>query len=64
MTDKNIDRLPGSRGQLTLSLQTTLQAGTVWWVFSFGETPPRLDMSSDNNSLMIESTIFHLSNSS
>jgi hypothetical protein len=62
ITEKNIDRLSGSRGQLTLSTQTALETGTIWWVFSFGKTPPLLEISANNESLMVGPTTFHPTN--
>lgn len=42
ISDKDIDRLPGSRGQLTLTA-TLKPAPVVWWVFSAGDAPPQLE---------------------
>ena len=40
ITDGNVDRLPGSRGQLTLVANADPAAPCVWWVFAKGEIQP------------------------
>ena len=37
LLESQLDRLPGSRGQLTLKAATTLAKSPIWWVFSLGE---------------------------
>ncbi|MBA3708214.1 MAG: heparinase II/III family protein, partial [Planctomycetes bacterium] len=39
LDERDVDRLRGSRGQLTLSKQLEPAVGTHWWVFSIGPRP-------------------------
>jgi hypothetical protein len=45
LKDDKIQRLPASRGQLTLVAEADPTAPVVWWVFSLGEGPPKIEMS-------------------
>lgn len=38
--EENVDRLPGSRGQMTLSAPADPNAAAVWWIFAVGAKPP------------------------
>jgi hypothetical protein len=40
LDESKVDRLSGSRGQLTLSTQADTSADIVWWVFGFGDAKP------------------------
>lgn len=40
IADEDVDRLPGSRGHLTLSASADPSAPCVWWVFAKGNEPP------------------------
>jgi hypothetical protein len=45
LSDQNIDRLPGSRGQLTLAATVELPQAPVWWVFALSPQIPQLEPS-------------------
>jgi len=40
LSDQNVDRLPGSRGQLTLCAEVDQTASAIWWVFAIGDVGP------------------------
>jgi hypothetical protein len=40
----NLNRLPGSRGQLTVVAKANPADGAVWWVFARSEAPPPIDV--------------------
>ncbi len=42
ISDSNLDRLPGSRGQLTLKAGGKARP-IVWWIFSRSESPPSVE---------------------
>lgn len=44
LSDANILRLPGSRGQLTLSTEMGSPQTPVWWIFAIGDAPPRFEL--------------------
>ncbi len=57
ISDAGLDRLPGSRGQMTLSTQGS--AGPViWWVFSLSESKPVLKLDPDGRSLEVSGRRF------
>ena len=45
LSDQNIDRLPGSRGQLTLAATVEFPTAPVWWVFAVSPQIPQLEPS-------------------
>ncbi len=49
----DIDRLPGSRGQLTASVEFEANPGVIWWVFALSETVPEMTISSDGKELTV-----------
>ncbi|MCW8129844.1 MAG: heparinase II/III family protein [Planctomycetota bacterium] len=38
--EAGVDRLPGSRGQMTLSAPADPSAKVIWWIFGIGAKPP------------------------
>jgi hypothetical protein len=42
ITESKVDRLSGSRGQLTLSVEADVAAEVIWWVFAIGDGPPQI----------------------
>ena len=40
LSDAQVDRLPGSRGQLTLCAEVDRNASVIWWVFQIGAVAP------------------------
>ncbi len=53
LEDGQIDRLPGSRGQLTLS--TEIADDIVWWVFTVGDRPSVVQ---EDKGLRVDERIF------
>jgi len=53
ISDTCIDRLSGSRGQLTLVTEAKPDVPVVWWVFALGATPPQVGVSTDGNGLRV-----------
>lgn len=47
LSDAQVDRLPGSRGQLTLCAEVDWNASVIWWVFQIGEKAPSVVASGD-----------------
>jgi hypothetical protein len=57
ISEAGLDRLPGSRGQVTLSTQG--KAGPViWWVFSLGESKPALEIAPDGRAVEVSGRRF------
>jgi len=56
-----LDRLPGSRGHLTLqaAVEKPLPAA-VWWVFSLGAEPPAIRLSDDGQALQCSGSCFEV----
>ena len=46
LSDANVDRLPGSRGQLTLCVEAEVNVPVNWWVFSLGSQAPSVSVKS------------------
>ena len=44
ITDAHVDRLPGSRGQLTLCAEVGQMRPIIWWVFAIGDSAPSVDV--------------------
>jgi hypothetical protein len=42
LSGERIQRLPGSRGQLTLVSEADPAAPVIWWAFALADTPPEL----------------------
>lgn len=57
ISEAGLDRLPGSRGQLTLSTQGKT-APVIWWVFSLSESRPALEADPDGGSLTVSGRRF------
>jgi Heparinase II/III-like protein len=57
ISETGLDRLPGSRGQLTLSTQGKA-ASVIWWVFSLSESRPALEADPDGRSLTVSGRRF------
>lgn len=53
ITTAEIDRLPGSRGQLTVTVNFETPPGVIWWVFALGDSVPELSLSSDGKELTV-----------
>ncbi len=61
ITNACVDKLPGSRGQLTLSVTVEPTSSYVWWIFSIGEEALSYNYSDDYNeaaTLHIDSLTF------
>lgn len=43
IADADVDRLSGSRGQLTLCTETDRDAPIIWWVFCIGDIAPEVE---------------------
>lgn len=43
LSDANIQRLPGSRGQLTVVADADPASLVIWWAFAIMDTPPRVE---------------------
>ena len=52
ISEAGLDRLPGSRGQLTLSTQGSA-APVIWWVFSLSESRPALEIDRNGSFITI-----------
>ena len=57
ISEAGLDRLPGSRGQLTLSTQGKA-APVIWWVFSLSESRPAVELDPDGRSLTVSGRRF------
>ncbi|MDA0711826.1 MAG: heparinase II/III family protein [bacterium] len=57
LSDADIDRLPGSRGQLTLCTSVPKEATAIWWVFKLGGRPP--SVACDGRGITIEGQYFN-----
>jgi hypothetical protein len=55
-----LQRLPGSRGQLTLVAARESAAPTIWWVFFLGAKPPLLQTSADGRQLTVLGRTFRV----
>jgi hypothetical protein len=60
LTSANVDRLPGSRGQLTLCARADVRAPVVWWVFAIGDDHPEVGMEGDGQGVSIGGRAFRL----
>lgn len=54
--EAGVDRLPGSRGQMTLSAPADVKAPVIWWVFAVGEQPP--EFQADGTRLRLGDAVF------
>ena len=57
ISDGNLDRLPGSRGQLTLSTKGKA-APVIWWIFSLGDSKPAMAIEPDGRSITVSGRRF------
>ena len=60
ITDKNVDRLPGSRGHLTLSANANPSAPCVWWVFATGNTRPSVSLHEQGSEIRVDGRGFRV----
>jgi hypothetical protein len=58
ITDRNIEREEGSRGQLIAAAQVNPAPRVIWWVFALGDNPPAVRLSSDGGSLRVSDREF------
>lgn len=56
----NIQRLAGSRGQLTLVAEADPKAPVIWWVFAVGQAAPELKPGTDGRSIEISGVRFQV----
>jgi len=57
ISDVNLDRLPGSRGQLSLSTRGKA-APVIWWVFSLSDSRPALEADPDGRRITVSGRRF------
>jgi hypothetical protein len=57
ISEAGLDRLPGSRGQVTLSTQGRASP-VIWWIFSLGESKPALELDPDSHTLVVSGRRF------
>lgn len=55
-----LQRLPGSRGQLTLVAKLDGAGPVVWWVFALADSPPELKPGGDGRELHVGGQIFRV----
>lgn len=60
LSGENLQRLPGSKGQLTLSATIDAAPATIWWVFASVSQPPTLHIDSDGRQLHVEERTFRV----
>jgi hypothetical protein len=60
LSDANILRLPGSRGQLTIAADVIPAPAVVWWIFAIASAPPRLEAPAGGNSIKVMESEFHV----
>jgi len=54
LAERQIDRLPGSRGQLTACVRLPAERElTVWWMFGIGERPPEPAFEDDGRTMNV-----------
>ena len=56
----NLDRLPGSRGQLTLSPTVDRAPPMVWWVFAVGSQAPAVKLEAGGRELRLGPHVFRV----
>lgn len=61
ISDEHVDRLPGSRGHLTLSARADPSAPYVWWVFAKGDTPPDVTLHERGRGIHVDGRDFEMS---
>ena len=47
LSGADIQRLPGSRGQLTLAAEADAAAPVIWWTFALGDESPSVELDSE-----------------
>lgn len=60
LSGANLKRLPGSRGQLTLTAALESVPPVVWWVFSIGGRRSTVDVAADGRQLRVRGQAFAL----
>jgi hypothetical protein len=58
ITEEQVDRLPGSRGQLSLRASADIKAPILWWVFSVGEKAPEVRLVGEGYKLDVDGKVF------
>jgi hypothetical protein len=58
LTHRNLERHPGSRGQLTLAADVPGAQGVIWWVFALGASHPRVTPLDNFQSIEVEGKRF------
>lgn len=53
LTSANVDRIPGSRGQLTLCARADVRSPVIWWVFALGEDPAEVKPGEDGGGISV-----------
>ena len=61
ITDEDVDRLPGSRGQLTLRASADPSAPYIWWVLATGDTPPAISLHERGCGIRVSGRDFEIS---
>jgi hypothetical protein len=60
ITDRNVDRLPGSRGHLTLRASADSSAPFVWWIFAKGDTRPAVTVHERGYEIRVDGRSFRI----
>ena len=58
VSDAQVDRLPGSRGQLSLCASVDIAAPAIWWVFGVGDRAPEVQMLQEGRGLSVDGRTF------
>lgn len=58
ITDAQVDRLPGSRGQLSLCATADTAAPFIWWIFGVGDRAPEVQVLQNGHALNVNGRLF------
>jgi hypothetical protein len=56
--DADVERLPGSRGQLTLRAQVANDSPVIWWVFALSDRAPAVSLRKAGRVVDVNGTLF------
>lgn len=60
ISETDVHRLRGSRGQLTLCAKALPARGTIWWIFAFSATAPVVKLAANARSLAVSRFRFEI----